>query len=76
MGQNSLVQAREFSKYCDISDAVLTKLDGTARGGIIFPLYTELEISVNFVGVGEKLSDLITFDAIQYVNSILSDNHI
>ena len=74
LGQNSLSQAKEFNKYCNINGAVLTKLDGTAKGGIIFALYNELKIPVNFIGFGESLEDLEIFEPMKYVNSILSDN--
>ena len=50
---------------------VLTKLDGTAKGGIIFPLYAKLNIPVKFVGIGEGLTDLEVFDKVHYVNSLL-----
>ena len=71
IGQNSLVQAKEFNKQHTLDGAILTKLDGTARGGIVFPLYDELEIIVKFIGVGESLEDLEPFDPISYVDSLL-----
>lgn len=74
LGQNSLIQAREFTKLFNIDGVVLTKMDGTARGGIAFPLYKELKIPVMYIGVGEKLDDLIPFDAMDYVKSIMRDN--
>ena len=71
LGQNSLIQAREFTRLFKIDGVILTKMDGTARGGIAFPLYEELKIPIMYVGVGEKLEDLIPFDKVEYVNSIV-----
>ncbi len=71
LGQNSLHQAREFARSVDLDGAVLTKMDGTARGGIVFSLKKELNISVRFVGVGEELNDLEEFNPEEYVNSLL-----
>jgi len=71
LGQNSLVQVKEFSRYCNISSAVVTKLDGTAKGGIIFPLYSELKMPVHFLGLGESFSDLEIFHPAKYVDSLL-----
>ncbi len=73
LGQNSLVQAREFGNICNIDCAVLTKLDGTAKGGIVFPLYDKLKIPVNFVGVGEGFDDLREFNPIKYVDGIIDN---
>ena len=71
MGQNSISQAREFQADRKLDGAVLTKLDGTAKGGIIFPLYAKLNIPVKFIGLGEGLTDLEEFDKVQYVNGLL-----
>ena len=71
IGQNSLVQAEEFRKSSDLTGAILTKLDGTAKGGVIFPLYDKLKIPVNFVGTGEGIEDLKVFDPDKYVNEIM-----
>ena len=71
LGQNSLIQAREFSDYVQMDGAVLTKMDGTAKGGIIFPLYKELGIPVKFIGVGEDLDDLYVFNRHEYVQGLL-----
>ena len=65
------MQAKEFNKQYTLDGAILTKLDGTARGGIVFPLYDELKIIVKFIGVGESLEDLEPFDSISYVDSLL-----
>ena len=71
LGQNSIVQAREFGRYCNINGVVLTKLDGSAKGGIVFPLYSKLNIPVSFVGVGEGLNDLEVFSPSKYLDSIM-----
>ncbi len=71
LGQNSLHQAREFAKSVKLDGAVLTKMDGTARGGIVFALKNELNIPVLFVGVGEELNDLEEFDHQEYIRSLL-----
>ena len=71
LGQNSLVQAKEFGNYCNLKGAVLTKLDGTAKGGIIFPLYKKLKIPVRFVGMGEKLNDIEIFHPEAYIDGLL-----
>ena len=71
LGQNSLVQASEFGKICSIDGAILTKLDGTAKGGVVFPLYDQLKIPVTFVGVGEGLDDLRKFSPIKYIDGII-----
>jgi len=70
-GQNGLLQAKEFSKYIDISAFIITKLDGTAKGGIVFQLIKEFKKPVKFIGVGEKIDDLIEFDNDAYVESII-----
>ena len=70
IGQNSIVQAKQFRKSSDISGAILTKLDGTAKGGVVFPLYDKLKIPINFVGLGEGIGDLKVFDPCKYVESI------
>ena len=69
-GQNAVNQAREFKNVADITGIVLTKLDGTAKGGIIIPIKNELKIPVKFVGVGEGIDDLQPFTATEFVNGI------
>ncbi|MDP6340134.1 MAG: signal recognition particle-docking protein FtsY [Candidatus Marinimicrobia bacterium] len=71
LGQNSLIQAREFANTVQVDGAVLTKMDGTAKGGIVFPLYKELEIPVKFIGIGEDLDDLFLFNRNEYVQGLL-----
>jgi fused signal recognition particle receptor len=70
-GQNALTQAREFLAAAGVTGIVLTKLDGTARGGIVIAIERELEIPVKFVGVGEGVGDLIVFDPAEFVDSLL-----
>jgi fused signal recognition particle receptor len=73
LGQNSLIQAKEFARHLHLDGAVLTKMDGTAKGGIVFPLYEQLQIPVYFLGVGEGLDDLYPFNAVDYVDSLLGN---
>ncbi|MGI5977704.1 MAG: signal recognition particle-docking protein FtsY [Candidatus Limivicinus sp.] len=69
-GQNGLIQAREFQNSSGLTGIVLTKLDGTAKGGIVFPIASELGLPVKFVGVGEGIDDLIPFDAKNYAEAL------
>ncbi len=69
-GQNALSQAREFKDATDVSGIVITKLDGTAKGGIAIAIQTELGIPVKFIGVGEQIDDLQKFDADEYVKAL------
>jgi fused signal recognition particle receptor len=69
-GQNGLAQAREFTAAAGVTGIVLTKLDGTARGGIVIPIVRELGLPVRFVGTGESAEDLVPFDAPTFVNSL------
>lgn len=69
-GQNALAQAREFKEVADITGIVLTKLDGTAKGGIAVAVHSELGIPVKYIGVGESIDDLQKFDADQFVNAL------
>ena len=70
-GQNGLQQAREFSEVADVSGIVLTKLDGTAKGGIVIAVADALQIPVKYIGVGEKAEDLMPFDARDFVDALL-----
>lgn len=69
-GQNGIVQAKMFKEACNINGLILTKLDGTAKGGIAFPIVNELKIPIKYVGVGEGIDDLQDFDAQDFVNAI------
>jgi len=71
-GQNGLIQAKQFKEAADITGIVLTKLDGTAKGGIVFAIADRLRVPVKLVGVGEKPEDLIRFDAREFSEAILS----
>ncbi|HDP77721.1 MAG TPA: signal recognition particle-docking protein FtsY [Mesotoga infera] len=71
-GQNGLVQAKKFKEAVDVTGIVLTKLDGTAKGGIIFAIVKELGIPVRYIGVGEREDDLKPFDSREFVNALLS----
>ncbi|MDU5913571.1 MAG: signal recognition particle-docking protein FtsY [Anaerococcus vaginalis] len=69
-GQNAISQLREFKNVCDISGLILTKLDGTAKGGVIFPLQVELEVPVKYIGVGEGINNLEKFDSKSFVEAM------
>ncbi|WP_042356270.1 signal recognition particle-docking protein FtsY [Bacillus rubiinfantis] len=72
-GQNALIQAKTFKEATDVSGIVLSKLDGTAKGGIVLAIRKELNIPVKFVGLGEKMDDLQEFDAERYVYGLFAD---
>ncbi len=69
-GQNALVQAKQFMEVADITGIILTKLDGTAKGGIAVAIQSELSIPVKYIGVGEKIDDLQKFNANEFVNAL------
>ncbi len=71
-GQNAISQAKTFSETADITGIVLTKLDGTAKGGIVVAIKSELDIPVKLIGVGEQLDDLERFDATEFVEALFS----
>lgn len=70
LGQNSINQAKVFKEATDVSGIVITKLDGTAKGGAIIPICRDLKIPVKFIGVGEGLEDLQPFDAKMFVDAL------
>ena len=72
-GQNGLLQAKSFKDAADLTGVILTKLDGTAKGGIIFSIAKELSLPVKFVGVGEQTDDLMPFDPAGFVDALLGD---
>lgn len=76
IGQNALHQARQFNQAIGVTGITMTKLDGTAKGGILFAIANELEIPFRYLGVGEGIDDLRCFDAAQFVNAIFNDDHI
>lgn len=69
-GQNALTQVEQFSKVCNITGLIITKLDGTAKGGIIFQIVNKLKIPVRYIGVGEGMQDLQTFDPEMFVSAL------
>lgn len=69
-GQNALAQAKQFSEVADVTGIILTKLDGTAKGGIAIAIQSELQIPVKYIGIGEKIDDLQKFDADAFVNAL------
>lgn len=71
-GQNALVQAEKFKESVDVTSAVLTKLDGTAKGGMVLAIYDDLELPVRFIGTGEKIEDLAPFDPDQFIDGLFS----
>ncbi len=72
-GQNALVQAREFSEVADVTGVILTKMDGTAKGGIAIAIQAELGLPVKYIGVGEQIDDLQKFDADAFVNALFTE---
>jgi fused signal recognition particle receptor len=72
-GQNGLTQAREFGDATDVTGVVLTKLDGSAKGGIVFAIETELGLPVKLVGLGETIGDLVPFDPAQFVEALFAE---
>ncbi|MDL4840034.1 signal recognition particle-docking protein FtsY [Aquibacillus rhizosphaerae] len=72
-GQNAMSQAKTFSESTDVTGIVLTKLDGTAKGGIVLAIRNELQIPVKFIGLGEKVTDLQSFDAHAFVYGLFAD---
>ena len=75
-GQNALAQAREFADVADITGIILTKMDGTAKGGIAVAIHSELGIPVKYIGVGETIDDLQKFDPDDFVNALFTaDSH-
>jgi fused signal recognition particle receptor len=76
IGQNALNQARQFHQAIGLTGITMTKLDGSAKGGILFAIANELEIPFRYVGFGEGIDDLRPFDAEQFVNAIFNDDNI
>lgn len=73
-GQNALAQAKEFNEVADLTGIVLTKLDGTAKGGIAIAIQSELSIPVKYIGIGEQIDDLQKFNASDFVNALFQKN--
>jgi fused signal recognition particle receptor len=72
-GQNGFLQAKQFVKDSGVSGVFLTKLDGTARGGIVFAVASELGLPIKFIGTGEKVNDIAPFDPVQFVDALFED---
>ncbi|MBS4536078.1 signal recognition particle-docking protein FtsY [Clostridium sp. D2Q-14] len=72
-GQNAIMQAKVFKEACDITGIALTKLDGTAKGGVVFAVQSELDVPVKLVGVGEGINDLQDFDSEDFVDAIFPE---
>lgn len=70
-GQNAVLQAKEFMKVTDVTGIILTKLDGTAKGGVVLPIAHELELPVRYIGVGENIDDLQVFDADFFIEALI-----
>lgn len=73
-GQNAVMQAKKFKEAADITGLILTKLDGTAKGGAVFSIKDEINIPVKFIGVGEKIDDMEPFDAKMFVDALLAED--
>jgi fused signal recognition particle receptor len=71
-GQNAIEQAKQFTAATDVTGLIITKLDGTAKGGVVLAIAHQFKIPVRFIGVGEKMEDLLPFDAEQFVESLFS----
>ena len=72
-GQNALVQAKEFVQVVGVTGIVITKMDGSARGGILIPVAGELDLPVLYVGLGEGIEDLVEFDPAEYAKGIMGE---
>ncbi len=73
-GQNAVMQAKKFKEAADITGLVLTKLDGTAKGGAVFSIKDEIDLPVKFIGVGEQIDDMQPFDAKMFVDALIADD--
>jgi fused signal recognition particle receptor len=73
-GQNAMIQATEFTKATDVTALAITKLDGTAKGGVVIGISDEFKIPVRYIGVGEKVDDLQTFNKVEFVDSLFKKN--
>ncbi len=71
-GQNALVQAKEFSKVTELTGLIVTKLDGTAKGGVVFQISAQQKIPIKYIGVGEKIEDLQNFDANKFIEALFN----
>jgi fused signal recognition particle receptor len=76
IGQNALVQAEEFSKVTELNGLVITKLDGTAKGGAVFQICSKMNIPIKYIGVGEKIDDLQNFNSSMFIDAIFESDYI
>jgi fused signal recognition particle receptor len=74
IGQNAVAQAKTFAEAVPVTGLVVTKLDGTARGGVVVAVHEAIDVPVKFLGVGEGLDDLVPFDAGQFARELVSDD--
>ncbi len=72
-GQNAIEQAKQFTKATDVNALALTKLDGTAKGGVVIGISDQFKIPVKYIGVGEKMDDLQVFNRIEFVDSLFGN---
>ena len=75
-GQNAFMQAKEFSRATDITALAVTKLDGTAKGGVVVGIVDQFKVPIKFIGIGEGIDDLKVFDRREFVNSLFSKEDI
>lgn len=75
-GQNAILQAKEFMKVAPITGIVLTKLDGTAKGGVVIPIANELKLPVRYIGVGERIDDLQVFDPTAFIEALFASSEM
>lgn len=73
-GQNAVMQAKKFKEAADITGLILTKLDGTAKGGAVFSIKEEIDLPVKFIGVGEQIDDMQPFDAKMFVEALMVED--
>src|SRR5260370_32775379 len=73
VGQNGVTQAREFTSAAGVNGIVLTKLDGTAKGGVAVAIANDLKLPIRYVGVGEGIDDIVPFSAEEYVNGLFEE---
>ncbi len=73
-GQNALEQAKKFREMVDVTGIIVTKLDGTAKGGMIFSIFNDLKLPVHYIGLGEGVTNLVFFDPDHFINSIFDEN--
>ena len=73
-GQNALQQAQKFREMVDVTGVIVTKLDGTAKGGMVFSIFNDLKLPVHYVGLGEGINDLVLFSPEHFVNSLFDEN--